>query len=52
MWPPPVTWPANRSLTPGPVSAIDQLNNIEGSKKIQRPKTVSSISCNYHVMFV
>lgn len=40
MWPPPVTWPANRSLTPGPVSAIDQLNNIEGSKKIQRPKTV------------
>lgn len=39
MWPPPVTWPANRSLTPGPVSAIDQLNNLEG-KKIQRPKTV------------
>ncbi|XP_076118208.1 uncharacterized protein LOC143085614 isoform X2 [Mytilus galloprovincialis] len=39
MWPPPVTWPANRSLTPGPVSAMDQMNNLDG-KKIQRPKTV------------
>lgn len=42
-WPPPVMWPANRSLTPGapggpPVS--EELNNLD-ERKIQRPKTVS-----------
>ncbi|XP_061178732.1 uncharacterized protein LOC133187394 [Saccostrea echinata] len=42
-WPPPVMWPANRSLTPGapggpPVS--EELNYLD-ERKIQRPKTVS-----------
>lgn len=42
-WPPPVMWPANRSLTPGapggpPVS--EELNNLD-ERKIQRPKTVA-----------
>nr|KAI8733110.1 hypothetical protein BgiMline_029055 [Biomphalaria glabrata] len=39
-WPPPVPWPATRSLTPWGEVPIDvnQMNNNE--KKIQRPKTV------------
>ncbi|RUS70526.1 hypothetical protein EGW08_021714 [Elysia chlorotica] len=40
-WPPPVSWPANRSLTPYgefPADIATPLNNE--SKKIQRPKTV------------
>ncbi|XP_078341998.1 uncharacterized protein LOC111108050 isoform X2 [Crassostrea virginica] len=41
-WPPPVMWPANRSLIPGapggpPVS--EEFNNMD-ERKIQRPKTV------------
>ncbi|XP_078342009.1 uncharacterized protein LOC144627890 isoform X2 [Crassostrea virginica] len=41
-WPPPVMWPANRSLIPGapggpPVS--EEFNNLD-ERKIQRPKTV------------
>ncbi|KAK3103240.1 hypothetical protein FSP39_017753 [Pinctada imbricata] len=41
VWPPPIMWPANRSLTPGgaPPQADPELNNID-DRLMQRPKTV------------
>ncbi|XP_074645051.1 uncharacterized protein LOC141901606 isoform X2 [Tubulanus polymorphus] len=39
VWPPPVSWPANRSVTPAP-EGHNKIVQLELYRKFQRPKTV------------